>query len=492
MRAAGLRWDESTLDRFLAFPGGVVSGTTMAIATPDARERRALLAFLATLPETASEVQHRSTAIAPQPAAPGLLTGADAFKDYRADGPGVRRQFTVADLPPPFASRSARNFPSVVDRPQGAGPVAPPGFTVDLFAESLNNPRAIRVGPNGDIFISETAPGRLRVLRANDGAKRAEQVEVFTTGLDQPFGMAFFPPGPNPQWLYVANANAIVRFAYASGDLRARAPAEVVVAKLSKTDWGHTTRDIAFSQDGARMFVSVGAASDAATEGMSKQPPSPLRTWEATHGLGAAWGDEERRADVLVFTPDGKGGETFATGLRNCVGMAIHPFTGDLWCSVNERQELGDNLVPDYITRVRQGAFYGWPWFLLGDLVDPRHTGERPDLVGKVTLPDVLLQAHSSSIEMVFYDGEMFPAEFRGGAFAAEHGSWNRESRTSPKVIRITTTEGVPTGEYEDFMTGFVVDDDDVWGRPAGVAVAHDGALLVSDDASGTVWRVAH
>jgi glucose/arabinose dehydrogenase len=464
----------------------------MPIATPDADERHTLLAFLATLPETAPEAQHHPTAVAARPAAPGLLLGTDAFRDYRSDGPGVRRHFTVADLPPPFATRSARNFPSVVDRPAGAWPIAPPGFTVDLFAEWLNNPRAIRVAPNGDVFIAESASGQLRVLRAKDGAARAEQVDVFATGLDRPFGMAFFPPGPTPQWLYVANTNAIVRFAYASGELRARGAAEVVVAKIAGTDWGHVTRDITFSRDGARMFVSVGAASDVGKESMWKKPASQLPAWEATHGLGAAWDFDERRADVLVFTPDGKGGETFATGLRNCVGMAVHPGTGDLWCSVNERQELGDNLVPDYITRVRQGAFYGWPWFTLGDHIDPRHAGERPDLVGKVTVPDVLVQAHASALEMVFYDGEMFPPEFRGDAFVALHGSWNHARRIGPKVVRIITPDGVPTGEYEDFMTGFVVDDDDVWGRPVGVAVAHDGALLVSDDANGTVWRISH
>jgi hypothetical protein len=182
----------------------------------------------------------------------------------------------------------------------------------------------------------------------------------------------------------------------------------------------------------------------------------------------------------------------FATGIRNCVGLAVHPTTGDLYCSTNERDGLGDNLVPDYVTRVREGAFYGWPWFYIGSNEDPRHVGERADLKGKATIPDVLLQAHSASLGLTFYTGHQFPAEYSGDGFAVEHGSWNRSKRTGYKVIRIRLKDGVPTGEYEDFITGFVVNDNDVWGRPVGVAVAHDGALLVSEDGNGTIWRVTH
>ena len=195
---------------------------------------------------------------------------------------------------------------------------------------------------------------------------------------------------------------------------------------------------------------------------------------------------------MLAFDPDGKRPGVFATGIRNCVGLATHPVTGDLYCSTNERDGLGDNLVPDYVTRVREGAFYGWPWFYIGNNEDPKHRGERTDLKGKITVPDVLLQAHSASLGLTFYNGNQFPPEYSGDGFAAEHGSWNRSKRTGYKVVRIRMKDGVPTGEYQDFVTGFVVDDSSVWGRPVGVAVAHDGALLVSEDANGTIWRISH
>ncbi len=453
MRSAGLAWDAATLDRFLAAPSELVPGTTMPIGTPDAQERRALVTYLASLHGSDAPAAARAATGRVPPAAPGLRMGAAAFGDYRSDGPGVRRRFTAADLPAPFATPSARNNPSVVDRPADAWPIAPDGYAIALFAEGLTNPRALRVAPNGDVFVAESAAGQLRVLRAKDGARRAEQVEVFATGLDQPFGIAFFPPGPSPQWLYVANTNAVVRFPCASGDLHAQRAPETVVAKLTESSGGHWTRDLAFSLDGTRMFVSVGSASNVA-EGMAKRPPSPIPSWEASRGLGAAWGDEEHRADVLVFTPEGKNERTFATGIRNCVGLAVSPETGDAWCSTNERDGLGDDLVPDYITRVREGAFYGWPWLYLGDHVDPRHAGERGDLHGKVTVPDVLLQAHSASLEMTFYEGTMFPPELRGSAFAALHGSWNRATRTGPKVVRVVVVDGRATGEYEDFSHG--------------------------------------
>ena len=217
-----------------------------------------------------------------------------------------------------------------------------------------------------------------------------------------------------------------------------------------------------------------------------------MRAWQADHPLGATWGTEQNRANVLVFTPDGRGGHPFATGIRNCVGLAMQPATGALWCSTNERDGLGDNLVPDYVTRVREGAFYGWPWWYMGDHEDPRHAGARPDLAGKVTVPDVLLQAHSASLELTFYHGQAFPPEWRGG-FAAEHGSWNRASRTGYKIVHIILdAQGNPTGQYQDFLTGFVLGNGGVWGRPVGVAVGQDGALYVGEDGNGTIWRVSY
>jgi glucose/arabinose dehydrogenase len=490
LRASGLTWDGPTLDRFLAAPAQVVPGTTMPQLVRDARERRMIIAFLATLQGTAlrpAGALHLTAA--PPAAAPGLRTGTAAFGSYHDDGPGVRRRITMADLPPPYATPAPRNSPSVVDIPPDARPVAPPGFNVARFATNLEGPRALRVAPNGDVFVAESLAGRVRVLRARDGATSSERSELFAKDLDRPFGIAFFPPGAEPRWVYVAENNAVVRFAYQPGDVPARAAPETVVPKLAED--GHYTRDIAFSRDGTQMFVSIGSESNVA-EDMPRRSSPEILDWEASHGLGASWGDETWRADVMVFNPEGKGGRAFATGIRNCVGLAVSPVTGDPWCSTNERDGLGDNLVPDYVTRVKESAFYGWPWYYIGAHEDPRHAGERPDLAGKVTAPDVLLQPHSASLEIAFYDGPMFPPEYRGNVFAALHGSWNRALRTGYKVVRAIVSDGIPTGEYEDFLTGFVLDDDEVWGRPVGVAVAHDGALLVSEDGNGTIWRVSY
>jgi glucose/arabinose dehydrogenase len=423
-----------------------------------------------------------------------LLVGKAAFGDWRTDAPLVRRKIT--ELPPPYATRSASNPSRVIAKPISAAPNVPPGFQVELFASNLRDPRMVRVAPNGDIFIAESAAGRIRVLRAADGAATPSSNDVFASGLDQPFGIAFYPPGSDPQWIYVANTGSVVRYSYRSGDLKARGKPEVIVSDLPhaggrSVQRGHITRDIVFSNDGRQMFVSVGSASNAA-EGMGKRDAAAIARWEAGHGLGSAWGNESDRAAVLVFDPEGRNRRVFASGLRNCVGLALHPLTGDLWCSNNERDDLGDDLVPDFITRVRDGACYGWPWYYLGANEDPRHRGERPDLKDKITVPDVLIQAHSASMGMIIYDGDQFPSEYSGDVFAAEHGSWNRSKRTGYKVIRVRLKDGVPTGEYEDFMTGFVVNDSSVWARPVGVAVAHDGALLVSEDGNGTIWRVSY
>ncbi len=419
--------------------------------------------------------------------APATLSG---FAGWRADRPGLRHRILIEDLPRPYESRSASNPPREVKRPAGAKLAVPDGFAVNLFADGLDQPRTLRPAPNGDIFVAETAAGNVRVLRPNaDGGAAARSV-IFASGLSAPFGIAFYPQGPDPKWVYVAENNRVIRFAYANGDLAPRSAPEVVVAKLSPTSGGHVTRDVAFSNDGARMFVSVGSESNDA-EGMRKKNAQDIQRWEAGHGLGAAWGSEESRADVLVFTPEGKDRRVFATGLRNCVGLAVHPQTGDVYCSTNERDGLGDNLVPDYVTRVREGAFFGWPWRTMGDREDPRWKGARPDLAGKVTNPDTPLQPHSAPLGMTFYAGTAFPPGYRGSAFVAFHGSWNRAERTGYKVVRIIMRDGQPTGDYEDFLTGFVVDDASVWGRPVGVATARDGSLLVSEDASGTIWRIS-
>ena len=414
------------------------------------------------------------------------LTGHDAYGDWRTDRPGVTRLIKPGDMPAPWATPSTANVSRVVPRPPSATLEVPEGFTVALFADGLVNPRIIRVAPNGDVFVAETRMNRVRVLRSGDRDPRPTVNETYAADLDRPFGIAFYPQD-DPRWVYIANTDSVVRFPYRSGDLKAEGKPEVV-AHLPHGA-GHSTRDIAFSNDGKRMFVSVGSASNVGEElGRSERD---IAAWRDAHALGAAWGPETDRADVLAFDVDGKEQTVVATGIRNCVGLAVHPATGDLWCSTNERDGLGDDLVPDYVTRVRQGEFFGWPWYYIGDNEEPRLRGERPDLKGRVTVPDVLLQPHSASLGMTFYSGKLFPADYQGDAFAAEHGSWNRAKRTGYKVIRIILKNGVPTGEYQDFLTGFVVNDADVWGRPVGVAVAHDGALLVSEDGNGTIWRVA-
>ena len=481
---SGLTWNASSLDRFLANPVAAVPGTTMPITVPNASDRLDVVAYLSTLDGRAQS-----------PAAPASTTPGDPG-DWHHAAPGVKHHITPADLPPPFATTSAGNGPRTVKQPADAVLSVPPGFTVRLFASGLSNPRLLRVAPNGDIFIAETAANRIRVLRAADGADAPSQNEIFAEGLDRPFGIAFYPSGDDPQWIYVANNNSVVRFAYLKGDLKASLPAEIIVPRLEDSHGGHSTRDVAFSLNDKRMFISVGSGSNVA-EGMSKKSPDEISRWEAEHGRGAAWDSETNRADILVTDPEGRLPlHTFATGIRNGVGIAVNEETGDLWSSTNERDALGDDLVPDYITRVRQGGFYGWPWYYIGNHEDPRHAGQRPDLAGKAIIPDVLLQAHSASLEMVFYTATKgvaaFPAEYRGDIFAAFHGSWNRTSRTGYELARVRVDHGVPTGEYDDFLTGFVVDGRSVWGRPVGVAVAHDGALLMTEDGNGTLWRISY
>jgi hypothetical protein len=422
-------------------------------------------------------------------AAAQRLEGKEAFGDWQRDKPGTIRLIRPRDLPKPGATPSAASVARVVRRPDGAAPLVPPGFKAELFAEGLSGPRIIRLAPNGDIFVAETRAGRIRVLRPGEGMAKPAATEIFASGLHGPFGIAFFPQGDNPRFVYVANSGSVVRFAYRSGDLKASGPPETVVTDLPH-GYGHSTRDIAFTMEDRRMLVSVGSAGDDG-EGMGK-PPGGLRAWRRRHPLGAAWGEETDRAAVLSFDPNGKDRRIYASGIRNCVGLAIQPRGGVPWCSTNERDGFGDNLVPDYVTRVREKAFYGWPWFYIGGNEDPQHRGERPDLRDKVTIPDVLIQAHSASLGLTFYEGSNFPAEYRGDAFAAQHGSWNRSKRTGYKVVRIRLKDGVPTGEYEDFVTGFVINDSEVWGRPVSVAVARDGALLVSEDANGTIWRISH
>jgi len=408
-----------------------------------------------------------------------VLTGQAAFTDAAHEAPGIRRHLTVADLPAPAPNESVDNGPTLVPRPENAWPIAPKGFKVELYANGLDNPRLIRTAPNGDLFLAESETGKIKVFRGAGPDGKAQTVSVFAADLHQPFGIAFYPAGPNPKWLYVGNTDGIVRFPYKSGDLMASGPSEHLAdlpggGRLR--GGGHWTRDLAFSKDGAKLFASVGSHSN--VDDSDTHP------------------EEFHRADVLEFTPEGKFIKVYASGLRNCVGEAINPITGELWCSTNERDALGNNLVPDYVTHVQEDGFYGWPWFYYGGpsggLQDPRHPGKHPELQSKVITPDILVNPNFASLEMMFYEGSQFPAEFKGDGFAAEHGSWNRAQRGGYEVIRLPMHNGHATGEYEDFLTGFVTSDGQVWGRPVGVAQAKDGSLFVSDDGSRSIWHVSY
>jgi glucose/arabinose dehydrogenase len=397
-----------------------------------------------------------------------LVTGRNAFIDAKDLKPGTFRKITASDLPQPYETESNRNT-SLARRPAGALPAAPAGFRVELFLDNLKNPRQIRVAPNGDFFFTETGDGEIKVIRGRGADGKPQQVETFATGQKGVFGINFYPPGPNPQWLYAGNTTSVVRFPYRNGDLKATGPAQVIVPELPSG--GHSTRDLVFAQDGRQMLVAVGSGSNV-------DDPD-------THP------SETHRADILEYTPEGKFVRVYAAGIRNPVGLGINPETGELWCSVNERDALGDNLVPDYITHVEPNGFYGWPWYYIGGHQDPRHAGKHPELKDKVLVPDVLLQPHNASLGLTFYNGTQFPPEYRGDLFAAEHGSWNRAHPAGHEVVRVPLEKGHASGAFEDFLT-FLGPDGQAWGRPVGVAVGHDGALYVTDDGSRSIWRVSY
>jgi glucose/arabinose dehydrogenase len=450
-----------------------------------------------------------------------VLTGQAAFTDWNQQAPGVRHRITLADLPQPNPDEAVQNQPQVVPRPANAWPIAPAGFKVTLYAGGDNAPmqradnvehmaraagtftmpRLITVAPNGDLFLADSGAGIIFVLRGVGADGRAARIEQFATGLDHPFGIAFYP-AESPRHIYIGNATTVQRFPYHAGDLHATGPAQTIVPDIpgyaQLTGGGHWTRDVVFTKDGQHMLVSVGSGSN--VDDADTHPK------------------EFHRADVLEYTPEGKFVEVYAHGIRNCVGEAVNPVTGQLWCSTNERDNLGNHLVPDYVTSVPEGGFFGWPWYYMGGHQDPRlpqpcanGTGPNPqmaapltdaqaanckrvDMSAKVLTPDVLVQPHMASLEMTFYPEhkEQFPAAYDGDAFAAEHGSWNRKNRAGYEVIRIPMKDGHASGEYDDFLTGFVTADGQVWGRPVGVAVSNDGSLFVTDDGSRSVWHVVY
>jgi glucose/arabinose dehydrogenase len=458
-------------------------------------------------------------------AAQQVVTGSAAYADWSQQKPGVMRKITAADLPAPFATESVDNGPTVIDRPKDAWPTAPAGFKVELYAGgdaatpmqraddtratyapqsgTFVMPRIIRMAPNGDFFVADSQAGSIFVLRGVTAEGHVQTVSQFATGLDHPFGIAFYPSGGNPQWIYVGTATEVVRFAYKPGELKSEsATPETMVPDIpgyaQLRGGGHWTRDVTFSADDRFLLVSVGSGSNI------DNPDTHPR--------------EFHRADVLEYTPDGKFVKVYAYGIRNCVGEAVNPTTGQLWCSTNERDALGSNLPPDYVTHIQEDGFYGWPWYYIGGHKDPRlpdpcadGTGANPqlaapltmlqaqscqhvDLASKVIVPDVLVQPHMASLQLTFYPahGGSFPAQFNGYAFAAEHGSWNRKNRGGYEVIMIPIENGKATGAYEDFLTGFVTAGGEVWGRPVGVTIGQDGALYVTDDGSRSIWRVVY
>jgi len=364
-------------------------------------------------------------------------------------------------LAQPYATKSSANSPDKVSPPQGFLPTVPAGFKVNVFATGFKRPRWLIVAPNQDIFLADTGAGEIIILRDPQNTGGAQTRETFATGLSRPFGIAF-----HDDYVYVGAMKELVRFKYDPKTSKRLGEAEHL---LNLPGGGHETRSVVFSKDGKHVFVGVGSESNV----------SP--------------GEDPIRAAVTICDPDGKNARQFATGLRNPVGLALEPVTGQVWASVNERDELGDNLPPDYFTSLKDGAFYGWPYSYIGDNVDARVKPQRPDLVAKAIVPDVLLGAHVAPLQFAFYAGKQFPESYRGGAFVAEHGSWNRSTRSGYQVAFVAFRDGQPSADPVPFMTGLVPDPSSgtVYGRPVGVTTAPDGSLLVSDDGAAVIYRIS-
>src|SRR5579863_459983 len=393
-----------------------------------------------------------------KPGTPGVFT------DFKGEAPGNVHHITATDLPDPYATMSAAVFSRPVPRGD-MWPKAPEGFKVELYAESLKGedgkpiaPRTIITAPNGDMFVAAQNQGEVLAFRTGPDGKM-QSMQVFASKLNLPFGLAFYPPGPDPKYLYVGDTNAIIRFPYAKGDMKATAAPETVVGDIPAGP-NHFSRGVAFSLDGKKMYISVGSHTNV----------TDIDTDTS----------EFHRADILVadansLNQDGKTIDVYASGIRNGSGLTLNPTTGELWTSTNERDELGDNIPPDYITHVQPGGFYGWPWYYTGGHQDPRFPGKHPELKDKVIVPDVLMEPHDASLNITFYEGKQFPKQFKGQLFGAEHGSWNRSVRTGYEVIMAPMKNGHATGQYQDFLTGFALPDGNVWGRPVGVTEAQDG-----------------
>jgi len=370
-------------------------------------------------------------------------------------------------LPPPFATESARRSSRQVAQPADAKLFVPKGFKVNVFADGgFREPRWMALAPNGDVFLADSHGNSVIVLRDKNKDGIAEERFVWSNKLSQPFGMAFYK-----DWFYVANTDSIVRFKYTPGQTAAEGEPERLVELTAGGYNQHWTRDVLFSPDGSKMFVSIGSATNVSVEA------------------------DPKRAAISVYDPDGKNHRIYASGLRNPIGLAWNPKTGELWAAVNERDGLGDDLVPDYATSVKEGGFYGWPYSFIGQNEDPRRKGENAALVAKAIVPDVLFTSHVAALGIQFYTGKMFPKEYHGDAFVAFHGSWNRQKMSGYKVVRIRFKDGKVVGNsYEDFVSGWLPTEDsnEVWGRPVGLLVAADGSLLITDDGAKKIWRVSY
>ncbi len=387
---------------------------------------------------------------------------AESKRPALASTPASLKHYEIKpeQLPPPNMKEDADN------RPQGAELTLPPGFEISTFAEGwFERPRGMALARNGDIFVADSAAGKVLVLRDSDKDGKAEENFTFVEGMLQPYGIALWR-----DYVYVGNTNAVVRFRYKTGQTKAEGKPEKILDLPGKGYREHWTRNVAFGPSGEKLYVTVGSESNVDVE------PEPMR------------------AAITEANPDGSGKRIFASGTRNPIGLAFNPADKKLWAAVQERDRIGDDLPPDFVTEIKDGGFYGWPYSYAGKNPDPRRKGERDDLVQKALVPDVLIQAHSAVLGLVFYEGKMFPEDYRGDAFVALHGSWNRNRRTGYKIVRIPFANGKPTGGYDDFVVGWMLDENrkEVWGRPVGLLVLDDGSLLITDDGADKVWRVAY
>lgn len=389
----------------------------------------------------------------------------------KQSGTVVKTAIGDLQLPAPYASKSKTNNSKVIGWPEGKIPTAPEGFTVKKFADGFQNPRWTYIAPNADIFVVESGTGasknQITVLRDKDKDGKFETREVFIKGLNKPFGMLVLK-----DFFYIANTDGLYRYPYKNNPLKLETKGEKILELPAGGYNNHWTRNLLANADGSKIYISVGSGSNNGENGMDK---------------------EVRRADILEINPDGTGEIIYAAGLRNPVGMDWNPANNELWTAVNERDELGDDLVPDYITSVKKGGFYGWPYSYFGSIPDPRMKGERKDLVEKAIVPDVPVGAHTASLGLAFYDKDAFPAKYKNGAFVGQHGSWNRAKISGYKVVFVPFQNGKPSGKPEDFLTGFISDAEksEVYGRPVAVTVMNDGSLLVNDDSGNTIWKVA-